>query len=532
MTDFYILNPSVIAKPLVNSWYAWVNYIFPPSLAMYAKNSHEKLINKFIEEVKLYSKDHNDSKKSSQFCKLYDSQDIDNLVILLEDTLKNYTLSIDLAKQIENLYQVVKENQLKGGCTVTSLYNLIPDSLKGMVEFNLDLTNIIQMRFIEPLFYKSRFFQKNLQSVLFQKSDRLGRCLSFLSMPQYASKEALEIKKPFDSHCYDFISKSRCNPISENQIEEFYFDVIERKETTLEKFKTFFVKTDLSKKNTVIDSLNQDFIIKYIGHACLLIKCGEINLLIDPQIGNMEGMSFYDLPDVIHFVLITHSHQDHSALESLIQIRHKIQKIIVPVNNKGSIHDPSLKLYLQNCGFQNVSSIDELEQINFPNGSITGIPFFGEHCDLNIYSKISYAISYQDKTILALSDSKNIDTNLYKKLVSVSPQFDEILIGMDYIGGTIEWLYQPLLRTSLNKKEKESRRLSSCNAKEAFELIMALKCKRIFIYAIGYKPWLGDFYQNYPISNTIMEEIIKLKQKCLQHNVKVEILLEPQLIYP
>jgi len=71
-------------------------------------------------------------------------------------------------------------------------------------------------------------------------------------------------------------------------------------------------------------------------------------------------------------------------------VRHKVRHIIVPKNNGGGLADPSLKLMLQNMGFSQVEEIDELETITVEGGSITGLPFLGEHADLNIRSKLSH----------------------------------------------------------------------------------------------------------------------------------------------
>ena len=301
---------------------------------------------------------------------------------------------------------------------------------------------------------------------------------------------------------------------------------------SLKKFQSFFIKKNLFEKK-ISKVSSENFLIKYMGHACLLLECGKTTLLIDPQIGNIEGMSFYDLPNTIDYVLLTHSHQDHSALESLIQIRYKIKYIVVPNNNQGALQDPSLKLYLENCGFSNIIAMNEFEQVHFRDGLITAIPFLGEHCDLNIYSKLAFIINYQNKAILTLADSRNVDTILYKRIAAILPEIDTVFIGMDFIGGDISWLYQPLLLTTLSCRACESRRLNSCNADEAFELVKAVNCKKIYIYAIGYKPWLGNINQGVsPASVKIENEIQRFQNKCKKYKIQAEVLSEPALLKP
>jgi Predicted Zn-dependent hydrolases of the beta-lactamase fold len=70
--------------------------------------------------------------------------------------------------------------------------------------------------------------------------------------------------------------------------------------------------------------------IRYFGHACVLIESRRVNVLLDPVIsyksnGGIARYTYADLPDRIDYVLITHTHQDHCMLESLLQLRHKIK---------------------------------------------------------------------------------------------------------------------------------------------------------------------------------------------------------------
>lgn len=58
-----------------------------------------------------------------------------------------------------------------------------------------------------------------------------------------------------------------------------------------------------------------------------------------------------DLPDYIDHVLITHGHQDHLVLESLLRLRTRIGTVVVPRSDAGSLQDPSLRLALEAAGF-------------------------------------------------------------------------------------------------------------------------------------------------------------------------------------
>jgi len=142
----------------------------------------------------------------------------------------------------------------------------------------------------------------------------------------------------------------------------------------------------------------QNVRMRYFGHACILIETNDLTILIDPLISyygyqsNVAHFSDKHIPDVIDFVLITHNHQDHILFETLLPLRHKIKNIIGPRTTTGALQDPNLKLAFTAAGFNNVIEIDDMEVIRINNCVITGIPFTGEHSDLNIKAKACHHV--------------------------------------------------------------------------------------------------------------------------------------------
>ena len=195
---------------------------------------------------------------------------------------------------------------------------------------------------------------------------------------------------PFASRELDDLFKMKFEPQSPG----FIKDALKIEDKDNEVFDTFFTEEEPQKPSRYTgDSVR----IRYLGHACVLI---------DPLISyrNDAGIprySYADLPKAIDYVLITHNHQDHCMFETLLQLRHKIKTIIVPRNNGGGLADPSLKLVLQHIGFAPVIEIDEMETIPIPGGTLTGIPFFGEHADLNIRTKIALLVNLNGKSFYA-----------------------------------------------------------------------------------------------------------------------------------
>lgn len=209
--------------------------------------------------------------------------------------------------------------------------------------------------------------------------------------------------------------------------------------------------------------------------------------------------------------------------ETLLQLRHKISNIVVPRNGNGSLQDPSLRLMLENIGFMNVRELDEMEEIQTKAGSITGLPFLGEHADLSIRTKIAYRVCVNGHTLLFAADSCNIDPYLYRHISRILGNTEVLFLGMECDGAPLSWVYGPLLTRPLERKKDQSRRLSGSNFERAIEIINALKCKEVYVYAMGQEPWL-----NYVMSKKYTDEsnpIIasnKLIEECRKQGILSE----------
>ena len=176
--------------------------------------------------------------------------------------------------------------------------------------------------------------------------------------------------------------------------------------------------------------------------------------------------------------------------ETLLQLRHKTRNVIVPKNNGGTLADPSLKMVLRNIGFTRVTEIDEMETIEVEGGGITGLPFLGEHADLNIRTKIAYLIELQGKKVLCAADSNDIEPQLYEHIRMQTGDVDVVFLGMECDGGPLSWLYGPLLTKPLARKQDQSRRLDGSNFEKALDLVKRLNAQQVYVYAMGQEPWL------------------------------------------
>ena len=186
---------------------------------------------------------------------------------------------------------------------------------------------------------------------------------------------------------------------------------------------------------------------RYFGHACILIETGGISMLFDPVLSlndesEISRYTYADLPESIDYVLITHNHQDHILFETLLQIRHKVKNFVVP-RNGWEMQDPSLKLMLETCGFKNVVEVAELGEIQDGNIRITGIPFFGEHADLDIQTKMAWLVCIGPHSLLFAADSCNVEPALYENLHKTIGDVDILFLGMECDGAPLSWFTDP-----------------------------------------------------------------------------------------
>jgi L-ascorbate metabolism protein UlaG (beta-lactamase superfamily) len=175
----------------------------------------------------------------------------------------------------------------------------------------------------------------------------------------------------------------------------------------------------------------------------------------------------------------------------MLQLRHRIRHIIVPKSSGGSLQDPNLKLMFNNIGFHNVIEIGEMETITLPGCKITGIPFVGEHSDLDIRTKLCHLVDINDFRILFAADSCNVESRLYEHIHKVIGDIDILYLGMECDGAPLSWLYGPLMPAALPRDMDHSRRLAGSNYPRGIKLVDIFNPKEVYVYAMGQEPWLN-----------------------------------------
>jgi L-ascorbate metabolism protein UlaG (beta-lactamase superfamily) len=523
------LKPNVVIEPLVDKWYAWSHLISPATAAMNIVGRHLAIIESYLMAPAIHANAVlNPKMKGGPFMDFGGGR-IDEVTELEKQSLEKQKKVIEFAKAIKALDKLLDSEAT--GYGLEDLYTKVPEILRGYVELYYDRNNNPGFRFFESLLYQSEFYNKSSQSLAMwiTNNDERPFCLS---TPRLTEADVLSLDLPFDHACIDALAKMKRTSNSYAAIKEICGITPEQEPL----FKTFFTETP----PPPYEKYTGDKIrMRYFGHACILVETNDISILVDPLISyygyssDVQHFSDVDLPDTIDYVLITHNHQDHILFETLLPLRHKIKNLIVPRTSSGKLEDPDLKLMFNSIGFNNVMDISEMQTIHFNDAIITGLPFIGEHSDMNILTKACYLVKIGDFKLLFLADSRIVEPRLYELVHKFIGDVDVLFIGMECDGAPLTWLYGPLLTKKLPRDMDGSRRLAGSDCDKGMALIDIFHPKEAYVYAMGQEPWV-EFISSIKYtdeSNPIVQSD-KLVKLCTDRGIIAERLYgEKELLY-
>jgi L-ascorbate metabolism protein UlaG (beta-lactamase superfamily) len=490
----YHLKPNVQVEPLTRHWYAWPLLMAPAPAAMVLANQHLKIMQSYVKSPQLHAQAaRNPAMRGGPFLD-YDPAKAADIQQLVESTRKGSAALLELAEAIKALDQLLATEAR--GMSLLPLYSRIPAPLRGYVELGYDLQNNPSARFIEALLYKSPYYEPSVQSVALSTIESDARPF-VLSTPRLPNGHGLHLDVPFASAALDRLFSMKDVPQPLSEIEDL-LELAAHGHAAADGRERLMgwlapgAPPARAGRHQDADGMR----IRYFGHATLLFQTREVSILTDPVISyeydnGIPRYSFRDLPDRIDYVVLTHAHQDHVMFETLLQIRHRVGTVIVPKNSGGHLADPSLKLMLESVGFPSVVECDEMQEIAVPGGAITGLPFFGEHGDLHIRTKLAYHVRLSRSSAICAADSNNLDPDLYRNVRGAVGPADVVFIGMECAGAPMSWLYGPLFTKMVDRGMDQSRRLNGSNYERGLPLVEAFSPSQVYVYAMGQEPWLG-----------------------------------------
>lgn len=511
------LKPNVVLEPLVNRWYAWPYLIPPSTAAMYIANHHLKIMQSFVRTPQVHVEMvKNPAMMGGPFIHHAPSK-TGEVQALLEKTRKEQADLIDLAAAFKDLGEMLTADAT--GASLEPLYAKVPPPLRGYVELVYDIEHRASFRLLESLLYASPYYKPASQQIALSARDSDDRAFA-LSTPRLDSSSGLIVDVPFASPALDELSRARITPQP--------FGLLAERlgvQPSDELRRLFTEETPPPPRPRYA---GPGVRVRYFGHASVLVESKSASVMFDPLVpykhgSGMARFSFDDLPEVIDYVVITHNHQDHVLLETLLQLRHRVKNIVVPASNTGSLLDPSLKLLLQTLGFRNVVALSDLEKVEFEGGSITTLPFLGEHGDLDVHTKAVHLLHMEGHALLLAADSNNIEPALYARVHALVGDVEALFIGMECSGAPMSWLYGPLFSKSILRKNDQTRRLDGSDCAKAMRLVDQFSPQHVYVYAMGAEPWLTFISSiQYTEASRPIVESNQLVEQCQRRGIQSE----------
>lgn len=480
------LRHDVQLEPLVDQWYAWAHLIPPATTARNITHRHLRIMDSYLNGPQVHAAAAKNPKLLGGPFIDHGGRRVEDIRALRDRTKTSRAELIELSAALETLNELLRT--VPDGHSLQPLYPSVPDILQGYVELFYDIGHHASFRVIEPLLYRSRFYDRSAQSLMLSTTTGDDRPF-VLSTPRLESPGSVHLRWSFDDPRVDRLFALKATPRPWEWIRRT-LNLPPGDETAFRAFLTDEPPEPYEPYR------GAGVRWRYFGHACILIETCGMSLLIDPVLSytyesQISRYTYADLPDRIDYALITHNHQDHVLFETLLQIRHKVGEIIVPRGGSGSLQDPSLKLALENAGFPCVRELGELETLDTPAGSITGIPFLGEHADLAVSTKVAYLVRLGREQLLFAADSCNVEPRLYDHVRDLIGEVGTLFLGMECDGAPLTWLYGPLMLRPIERGKDQSRRLSGSNYEQAVAIVDRFTCRQVYVYAMGQEPWLN-----------------------------------------
>jgi L-ascorbate metabolism protein UlaG (beta-lactamase superfamily) len=508
------LRPDVIAEPLVDRFYAWLMTLAPAQGAMNLAFLQVPLLESYLQTPQIHISASKNPQLRGGFFVNIEEERAHEVADLLAAIRRERAGMLRFAEAVAEAEEIIRQGAT--GYDLTPLYPKLPRELSGLVELAYDTSNQPLLRFIEPLVYHSDAYTEARQSVQLSREPGVERPF-ILSTPRLSSPRVLELPVPFRHPGLAELFNARVRPTTLGKLRE----MLELDEEQAARLDGLLAPAPDLSADRHIEAGGR---IRYFGHACLVLQTPQGALVTDPFISANaaagDRYTYRDLPDHIDLVLITHGHQDHIVLESLLQLRGRVDAVVVPRSSRGGLCDPSLALCLEHAGFP-VVEVDDFSAVEFPGGEVIATPFLGEHADLDIRAKSTYCVRLAGRTIFVGADSSGIDPGLYRYIRDHVGSVDMAFLGMECAGAPLTWLYQALLTRPVTKKMSDSRTLSGSNATQAAAIMTELGAGAAYVYAMGEEPWLGHVMAtSYTEDSYQLAQIGEFMTWCSDHNVK------------
>lgn len=506
------VRPNVRFEPLVEGLYAWLHLVAPATAARNLQRLHVPLWRSFLEAPEVHRASARDPRlRGGMFVDLPDHHAA-ALAAALARLDDSGHPTAELADGLDDVHRLLAEAD---GCDLSPLYRKLPAALKGRVELTYDLANQPRPRLIEGALYRCEFDTRSSQTFELSLADGDDRPFA-MTTPRFGGPGRVTVAAALADRRLDEIFAAADQPRPFGELAELVDDDVGLPPLV----------SDTDGRSPDRNHAGPGVRVRYFGHATVVIESADTCVVVDPFIADFPGpdrFTFADLPDRIDLCLITHGHQDHLELGSLLRLRHRIGRLVVPRTSSGALQDPSLLLCARALGFPDVVDAEPYDEIALPDGTVLCCPFLSEHCDLDIGAKLTYAVRLGGRSVYLGADNRGVDPVLFRDIRSAAGPFDLVFLGMECDGAPLLWLYGPLFTDRPPAKMARSRKLNGSNASEALASAQALGCDRVLVYAMGREPWLKfvmatDVHEG----SHQMQEIRRFQAAAEDHGIQVD----------